>query len=87
MSVTEIPDHGYLFTGHDTPRADVLEQVRHLLVAAGTHPLDAEAQTVDRVGLVTRTWWGGDDRGFVQEHHEGATPVTIVNIAPTEATP
>lgn len=75
-----IPHAGYMIDGHDVPRAEALAQVRAALIEAGMSAADADEATVDRPGLVARAWWAGD--GFVQEHHDGAEPVTVVNIAP-----
>jgi hypothetical protein len=76
----ELADHGLIVDGHDLSRAGVLAQARDYLVAKGTDPFDAENKLVDRPGLVVRAWWGDDEFGFVQEHHKGAKPVTVVNV-------
>lgn len=72
------------FDGHGLSRAQALGQARAALTARGTSTWEADDLFIDRPGLVVRAWWGGDDVGFVQEHHDGATPVTVVNVAPPE---
>ncbi len=29
---------------------------------------------------MAEAWWGDDERGFVQAHHDGATPITVVTV-------
>lgn len=77
----ELPDHGLMFDGHDTRRADLVEQARTHLEAHGVHHLDID-EALERPGLVARAWWGGDDIGFVQEGHPNAKPVTVVKAVP-----
>jgi len=95
-----IEGHGLVFDGQDTPRADLLAQSRAFLLAAGMHPLDADDALVDRRGLIVRAWIADSDEmvegpdgvlvvapHFVQEHHDGAQPVTVVCVhQPLEAT-
>lgn len=76
----EIPDHGLMFDGHDTPRADLLAAARAHLLGRGMHPLDTDDTLANGPGLTARAWWGGDEVGFVQSHHEGAQPVTVVHV-------
>jgi hypothetical protein len=75
-----LPDHGLMLAGHDTQRAEVLTLGRAALLELGVSAWDADEQLADRPGLLARCWWGGDDVGFVQEGHPGATPVTVVNV-------
>lgn len=95
MTITPIPGHGYMVDGHNHTRAAVLELVRDALTATGIAPHDAEDNTVDRAGLVSRAWWceapdhadpgyeqPHDGPAFVHELHDGARPVTVVNIHP-----
>jgi hypothetical protein len=74
-----IPGHGLVFDGHDTPRTELLAAARKYLLEQGAHELDADDQLADRPGLVVRAWWGRDETGFVQEHHDGAQAVTVVH--------
>lgn len=80
-----IPGHGYIVAGHDVSRAAALAQVRARLIQGGMSEFDAEGMT-DNPRLVVQAWWI-DEYGFVQEHHEGAEPVTVVNIPPPEGSP
>lgn len=97
MFLTPISGHGYMVDGHTHTRAAVLEQTRDALTASGIAPHDAEDMTVDRPGLVSRAWWCDnpdhadpgyeqhhDGPAFVHELHDGAMPVTVVNIHPPE---
>jgi len=68
-----------LFDADGTSRADILARARAHLIAKGVDPFDADDMLADRQGLVVRAWWGGEDVGFVQEHHDGR-PVIVVNI-------
>lgn len=77
----ELPGHGLMFDGHDTPRAEVIDAARAHLLAQGMHPLDVDDMLADRPGLTVRAWWGGDDVGFVGETHEAAQPVTVVQVS------
>ncbi len=72
--------HGLIVDGHDVRRADVLAQAADFLIGLGVSVHDVEDRLIDRPGLIARAWWGGDERGFVQEHHDGAEPVTVVNV-------
>lgn len=73
-------DGVHVYTGQDTPRADVIDAARTHLLAAGVHPLDVDDALVDRQGLVVRAWWGGTDVGFCGEQHPDAVAVTVVNL-------
>lgn len=97
MTITPIPGHGYMVDGHEHTRAAVLDAVRVALTASGLAPHDAEDNTVDRAGLVSRAWWCDnpdhadpgyeqrhDGAAFVQELHDDGRPVTVVNIHPPE---
>lgn len=74
-----------LLDGQDRSRVEVLILARAHLVSAGWHELDADDALSPRPGLVVRAWWGGDERGFVQQHHDDATAVTVVNVDPGSA--
>lgn len=70
-----------LVDGHDVTRSDAIAQARQWLAAeAGMTPAAAEDATVDGPGRVGRAWWLDDARGFGQEHHDGAAPVTVVHV-------
>lgn len=80
----EVPG-ALLFDADGATRADVLAQSRAHLIGKGVDPFDADDMLADRQGLVVRAWWGGDEVGFVQEHHDGRA-VIAVNIASFELT-
>lgn len=70
----------FVFATQDRTRQSVLDEARAALEARGLHPLDVDELLVDAPGRVVRAWWGGDDVGFVQEHHPDAVPVTVINM-------
>lgn len=72
--------HGLVLDGHDIRRADVLAQATEFLTGLGMSIHDAEERLIDRPGLIARAWWGGDERGFVQENHDDSQPITVVNV-------
>jgi len=76
---------GLVYDGQDNPRADLLAAALAYLLEHGMHRVDAEDMCVDRRGLIVRAWWGGEERGLVQEHHDGAQPVTVVHVHLPEA--
>lgn len=89
--IEPIGDHGLMFQPEtppptDNPRAyltyirqisaDAVAEAEDWLLDNGTSPVDIAA--LDLRGQVA--WWGGEDRGFVQETHPGATLVIIVHV-------
>lgn len=83
MEIRVLPGHGLLLPGHATTPSAARTAAREWLLAAGVTAWDAEAGTEG--AHVVRAWWGGE-RGFVQEHHDQAEPVTVVHLPP-EALP
>lgn len=73
-------DGVHVYTGQDTPRADVIDATRAHLLAAGAHPIDVDDALADRPGLVVRAWWAGADVGFCGAWHPDAVAVTVVNL-------
>lgn len=81
MTIVSTPGHpAVVFAGQDGERAELVGQVREMLLAAGHHPLEVDDVLADRQGLVVAAWWGGDALGFVGSEHPDAQPVTAVNL-------
>lgn len=91
----ELPDHGLMFDGHldlDSEEFDgAITQATDWLVNAGMSRREATFRTQYRPELVQFAWYGDTDeetphpnhevrRGFVQEHHDDARPVTIIHV-------
>lgn len=49
------------------------------LIKQGVDPWDAEAEVEQT--LVARSWWGGDDVGFVGPDYPNAAAVVVVHLA------
>lgn len=78
MAVDWIEGQGARLPGRPR-RADARAQVAaHLKAQRGMDDIDAEDTAED--AQVVRAWWGGDEVGFVGEHHPGAVAVTVLNI-------
>ncbi len=70
-----------VYDTHDLTPAEAIAAARaHLL--AGAADVWAAYEREQQLGELkaARGWWGGDDVGFVQAHHAGARPVTVVGI-------
>lgn len=80
MEIFRLAPGQVIFEGTNYTRKAVRDRVQQFLEEQGIHPIEAEGMLIDntpsRVGLA---WWT-DERGFVQEHHEGAIPVVVVNV-------
>lgn len=80
MEVFRIAPGQIVFEGQNLTRAMVLGSARKYIVEEmNVHELDTDDLLADVPNRVTRAWWR-DGIGFVQEHHEGAVAVTVVNI-------
>jgi hypothetical protein len=95
MNITMVlPGHGLLFDGQPHEDSDdyqaMLDSARDWLVGHGMSRREAEHLTVWRPGLVANDAWVGDhDSGgihFVQAHHDGARPVSVVHVPVPEPT-
>jgi hypothetical protein len=81
-----MPGQGLMFDGHGLDRADLLAQAREYMLGNGWDPFDADEYLIPRRKLLAQAWFGSEARGFVQEHHDDARPVTMVHV-PTPETP
>lgn len=77
MKLTHLPDQGYMAAGHGVDPEELHAQ------AAADHLLAGRqwpaGWSVTRA--ITEAWWGGDEIGFCQAHHDGARPVTVIHVA------
>lgn len=69
MDIRAIDANSWMIPGHNLDRDEVV-------AAMGAF---APGVVVGRLG---EAWYGDDERGFVQEHHDGAQEVTVVHEAP-----
>lgn len=77
MDITLIPGQGVMLPGHDITRTAARYTAKnHLTTAAGWDFDDADAATEQ--APVARAWYDGHQ--FVAEDHDGAQPVTVVNL-------
>lgn len=74
---------GLVLPGHVATPTQARATAHAWLLDGGADPWDAEART--EAAPVNRAWWAGEDPGFVQEHHDGAQPVTVVQLHPRGA--
>lgn len=80
MEIYRLTPGQIVFEGQNLTRAIALGAVKKFITEQRhVSELDADDLTIDMPGRVTRAWWR-DGAGFVQENHDGAVPVTVVNI-------
>lgn len=84
MNIFRLAPGQIIFEGQSMTRAMLLGSARKYIVEdRKVHELDADDLLIDLPNRVTRAWWT-DNAGMVQEEHEGAVPVTVVNISNDE---
>jgi len=78
VKLTHLPDQGYMADGHDL-NVDELMTSAIAEHRAAARPMNATAFQLNRLNIA-EAWWGGDEIGFCQEHHDGAQPVTVIHV-------
>lgn len=66
MDIRAIDDNSWMTPGHGLNRDEVVAAM-------------AEFAPGVMVGRLGEAWYGDDERGFVQGHHDGATEVTVIH--------
>lgn len=78
-SAFHVPWSGVVVPGAETATDARAAAKAWLTTEHGVHPDEAD-EIVAESPRPALAWWGGDEVGFVQEHHEGAVPVRVVAL-------
>jgi hypothetical protein len=78
LSNFSILGQGYVIRGHDESLRGARAAAAQWMREQGRSNFEAEQATEQ--APVQQSWWNDELKAFVQPDHEGAEPVTVVNI-------
>lgn len=73
-----IPSQGFVMRGHVDSLREARDAAAQWMREQGRSNFEAEQATEQ--APVQQSWWNDELKSFVQPDHEGAEPVTVVNI-------